>query len=197
MPKNLKTNFMSEKIIRIISKFMIFQNIEIADIKKILNVGPESNGDEYHKRIARLCQYDEGETVIKEGEFDSWSFWVVKGVFNVIQNGIPIASFADPGEIFGEMSVFEGIPRTASVVAKTDGICLCIDMSVIDHLNDKKVESLIKQGFYSIILKRLGNAKKKIEGDKKTLELKYMSLLDFESKIRNKAAKNLQDKKDG
>lgn len=186
---------MSEKIISIISKFMVFEHIENHHIKKILNISPESNGIEYHNRIAKLCQYNEGETVIKEGEFDSWSFWVVKGIFNVIQNGIPIAAFDNPGEIFGEMSVFEGIPRTASVVAKTDGICLCIDMSVIDSLNDKKIEALIKQGFYSVILKRLGKAKEKIEGDKKTLELKYMSLLDFENQIKNKVKKNLQNKK--
>ncbi|MCK5163438.1 MAG: cyclic nucleotide-binding domain-containing protein [Desulfobacula sp.] len=189
MPKDLKTNLLSEKIISIMRKFMIFENIESHDIKTILNANPESNEGKYHKRIAKLCQYDKGEIVIKEGEFDSWSFWVIKGVFDVIQNGIPIATFADPGEIFGEMSVFEGIPRTASVVSITDGICLCIDMSIIENLNDKKIETIIKEGFYTVILERLGNTKEIIEDDRKKLEEKYADLLAFEKKIKNKAKK--------
>ena len=94
MPKDLNTNLMSEKIINVIKKFMIFEDIESHHIKKILNVNPESSGDSYHKRIAKLCRYDKGEPVIKEGDFDSWSFWVVKGVFDVIQNGISIITFA-------------------------------------------------------------------------------------------------------
>lgn len=185
MAKNLNANLVSEKIIKIIKKFMVFETIETHDIKKILNANPESNGQGYHKKIAKLCQYAKGETVIKEGDFDSWSFWVVKGVFDAIQKGIPIATFANPGEIFGEMSVFEGIPRTASVISKTDGICLCIDMSVIENLNDKKIEASIKKGFNSVILERLGNTKKRIEADKKKLEVKYADLLVFENKIKN------------
>ncbi|OGR11587.1 MAG: hypothetical protein A2277_04705 [Desulfobacterales bacterium RIFOXYA12_FULL_46_15] len=189
MPKDLNTNLMSEKIISIIKKFMVFESIDCGQLKTILNTNPESDNDEYHKRIAKICQYDEGETVIHEGEFDSWSFWVVKGVFNVIQKGVTIATFSTPGEIFGEMSVFEGIPRTASVVAKTTGICLGMDMSIIENLGDEKIESLIKEGFYSVILNRLAASKEKIYADKKELELKFARLLEFENSIKYKAKK--------
>jgi CRP-like cAMP-binding protein len=187
MPKDLMANLMSENIISIIKKFMIFKNIDTTDIRKILNIDTESNGDEYLKRIAKLCQYNKGETVIHEGAFDSWSFWVVKGVFNVIQNDDSIATFTKPGEIFGEMSVFEGIPRTASVVSLTKGICLCIDMSIIDTLNDNKIEALIKKGFYSVILKRVRKTKNKIKLEKKNLDFRYTELLKFEKKIKKKA----------
>ncbi len=189
MPKDLNTNLMSEKTINIIKKFMVFENFDYGQLKKILNINPESGSDEYHKRIAKICQYDEGETVIHEGEFDSWSFWVVKGVFNVIQKGVTITTFSTPGEIFGEMSVFEGIPRTASVIAKTTGICLGMDMSIIENLGDEKIESLIKDGFYSVILKRLATTKEKIQTEKKELELKYANLIEFETTIKNKAKK--------
>ncbi len=128
MPKELKTNLMSNTIINVIQKFMIFREIEKSKIQKILWANANSDKNIYHKRIAKLCQYKKGEIVIKEGDFDSWSFWVVKGNFEVLQDGMVIANFTKPGEIFGEMSVYEGIPRTATIVAKTDGICLCIDM---------------------------------------------------------------------
>lgn len=165
---------------------MVFENIKTSDIKKILSAGAENDQDEYMQMIAKICQYDSGETVIHEGEFDSCSFWIIKGCFDVMQNGSIIASFDQPGEIFGEMSVFEGIPRTASVVAKTNGICLCIDMSIIENINDKKIEFLIKEGFYSVILKRIGAAKEKIDADRKRLDSKYADLLKFENQIKNK-----------
>lgn len=185
MPKDLKTDLMSDSIIGIIKKFMIFKQIESHDIKKILNADPKSIKNGYHDRIAKLCQYDKDEVVIQEGDFDSWSFWVVKGVFDVIQGSVPIASFEKPGEIFGEMSVFEGIPRTASVVSRTQGgICLSMDMSIIDNLNDPRIETLIKEEFYSVILERIERAKTKIANDKKRLELKYSGLVEFEKRIR-------------
>ena len=168
---------------------MIFKKIERSKIQKILKVDTDSKNKVYHKRIAKLCHYEEGEIVIREGDFDSWTFWVVKGTFEVLQDGLVIADFTKPGEIFGEMSVFEGIPRTATVVAKTDGVCLCIDMSIIENINDKKIEKTIKDGFYSIILERVNRSKKKIESDKKRLKLKYADLVEFESKIKNSERK--------
>lgn len=194
MPVDLKANLISEKIIRVVKKFMIFENIGSHDIKRILNPNPDSDSGNYHRRVAKLCQYDKDETVIQEGSFDSWSFWVVKGEYEVTQKGVCLARIGTPGEIFGEMSVFEGIPRTASVISKTGGICLCIDMSIIDNLNDKKIENIIKEGFYSVILKRLGNTKGKIETAIKKLDLKYASLLDFENRIKDKVKENTRKK---
>lgn len=193
MPNDLNTNLMSDKTIGIIKKFMVFENIDIRQLKKILNIHPEASQDDYRKRIAKLCQYHEGETVIREGEFGSWTFWVVRGEFSVIQKGVTITSFSRPGEIFGEMSVFEGIPRTASVVAKTAGICLCMDMSVIENLGDKKIEALVKEGFYNVILQRLQESKEKIEAEKKQLESTYARLVDFEKTIRKKSSKHNRD----
>jgi CRP-like cAMP-binding protein len=188
MAKDLKQDLVTDKIINILKKFMIFDDLEEKDIKKILSMETRA-GDSYKSRIAKLCQYKAGEAVIQEGEFDCWSFWVVKGVFDVIQNKESIASFSNPGEIFGEMSVMEGIPRTASVVSVTKGVCLCIDMSVIENLEDKAVRTTIKNGFYKVILARLGTTKDKLMTEKQRLEIKYADLLSFEEKIQAKAKK--------
>ena len=92
MAKNLKTNLINKQIISILKKFMIFDDLTLSDIKKILSM--DSNHDDQN-RIVKLCQYKAGETVIREGEFDCWSFWVVKGVFDVIQNKEVIATFSN------------------------------------------------------------------------------------------------------
>ena len=186
MAKSLKTNLINKQIISILKKFMIFDDLTLSDIKKILSM--DSNLDDpYQNRIVKLCQYEKGETVIREGEFDCWSFWVVKGVFDVIQNKEVIATFSTSGEIFGEMSVMEGIPRTASVVSVTTGVCLCIDMSVIENLGDKSVSTTMKNGFYKVILDRLTKTKDKMMAEKQEIEIKYADLLSFEERIRAKA----------
>jgi len=188
MVKNLKTNLLNQQIVTILKKFMIFEDLTQADIKKILRMDSKIDAS-YQNKIVKLCQYKAGETVIQEGEFDCWSFWVVKGVFDVIQNKEVIATFSTSGEIFGEMSVMEGIPRTASVVSVTPGVCLCIDMSVIENLADKSVSATIKKGFYKVILARLAKTKDKIMTEKQEIEIKYADLLSFEEKIRAKAKK--------
>ncbi len=162
---------------------MIFDDLAPADIKTILSLDSKESTP-YQSRIVKLCQYAAGETVIREGEFDCWSFWLVKGKFDVIQQKKTIASFSNPGEIFGEMSVLEGIPRTASVVSATTGICLCLDMSIIENLVDESVRTIIKNGFYKVILSRLDETKNKMMAEKHAIEKKYADLLCFEKKIQ-------------
>ena len=183
MAKTLKTNLLDDQIINVLKKFMIFEALSPADVKKIFEM--ETRG--YKKRIAKICRYEAGETVIREGEFDCWSYWVVKGVFDVIQDCKPVAVFEHPGEIFGEMSVLEGIPRTASVISRSGGVCLCIDMSVIENMPDDHIRETIKKGFYKVILDRLEKTKGKVAEEKKQLEAKYAGLLDFEKRIRERA----------
>ncbi len=100
MVKHLKTNLLDQQIVTILKKFMIFEGLTQADIKKILRMDAKINAS-YQNKIIKLCQYKAGEIVIREGEFDCWSFWVVKGVFDVIQNKEVIATFSTSGEIFG------------------------------------------------------------------------------------------------
>jgi CRP-like cAMP-binding protein len=182
MAKTLRTNLLDDNIINVLKKFMIFESLFPAQIRRIFEM--ESRG--YRQPIAKLTRYEPGEAVIREGEFDCWSFWVVKGAFEVVQEGRPIVDFSTPGEIFGEMSVLEGIPRTASVISKTRGVCLGIDMSVIENMEDAHIRETIKKGFYKVILKRLEKTKNKIDQEKKKLESKYSDLLDFEKRILNR-----------
>lgn len=183
MAKTLKANLLDDQIITALKKFMIFESLSPSQIKKIFEM--ESRG--YRQPIAKLCRYEAGEAVIREGEFDCWSFWVVKGAFEVVQNGELIAAFSTPGEIFGEMSVLEGISRTASVVSKTPSVCLCIDMSVIENMEDDHIRETIKKGFYKVILGRLEKTRDKMAEERRRLELKYADILNFENRIRQRA----------
>jgi len=50
MPKDLKANLMSNTIVNVIQKFMIFKKIERSKIQKILKADTDSKDKVYHNR---------------------------------------------------------------------------------------------------------------------------------------------------
>jgi hypothetical protein len=74
-----------------------------------------------------------GEVLIKEGLFDQWVYFVIKGNLDVMISGKNLGSTAGP--IVGERCIL-GEPRGANLVAGKDGImALGVEMTIIDELN--------------------------------------------------------------
>ena len=73
--------------------------------------------------LVRLVSYDVGETLMRENEWGGNSFMIlVRGNLAVFMKDVKTGSDHQanqilPGESFGEMSLFAGVPRNASVVA--------------------------------------------------------------------------------
>ena len=179
-------HLIQENIIRVVRKFMIFENLTSRDIKRLL--GAKVRGrDGQTRHMACLCTYKAGDTVIREGVFDSRTFWVIRGGFEVVQDGKSVAVFDKPGQIFGEMSVLEGIPRTALVKALTDGVCLRLDMRVLEAMDNDPSADIVRQSFYQVILERLERTKEIVMAEKLKLEMQYAHILSFELRIREKA----------
>ena len=65
-----------------------------------------------------LVSFKPGQTIFKEGEPGDVMFILVEGVVDVVVGEKVVGTF-EPIEIFGEMSVIEPGPRSATVVAKT------------------------------------------------------------------------------
>ena len=71
--------------------------------------------------VAAACReldVDAGTTLTEEGEFGYAMFAVTSGTADVFKDGEHIRTL-DPGDMFGEIAVFFGGVRTATVVAKT------------------------------------------------------------------------------
>ena len=69
--------------------------------------------------IAGACrelEVDAGTTLTEEGEFGYAMFAVVDGTADVFQDGEQLRTLG-PGDVFGEIAVFFGGRRTATVVA--------------------------------------------------------------------------------
>jgi CRP-like cAMP-binding protein len=73
------------------------------------------------KKVAGLTttvEYDAGDTVIQEGEPGDSFFVAVSGQAKVLSGGKVVHRLI-PGDHFGEISLLDGRPRSASVVAET------------------------------------------------------------------------------
>ncbi len=185
MAKAIKKNLISEETVKLLKKFQILKDLTLDEIRLLLGT---KKGD-YQQRIAKLVQYNPDETVIREGDFDSWIFWIVKGSFAVTKNNIYIAEFTEAGEVFGEMSCLDIDSRSASVVSTGDSICVSIDMSILDTLKNEAIKNKIKNGIHSLQAQRLSNTTAKLANERKNLLRQQESILKQEKQLQEKEIK--------
>jgi CRP/FNR family transcriptional regulator, cyclic AMP receptor protein len=85
------------------------------------------------KRVANLCkirEFEEHDFIVRQGDDGVGLFIITSGMVQVRKTTdegreIDIATHG-PGEFFGEISVLDGAPRTASVVAIEPTTCMAV-----------------------------------------------------------------------
>ncbi len=80
------------------------------------------------ERIANACterSYSAGDTIVTEGEPGVAMFIVTSGSAEVTKGGKSVDTIGS-GEFFGDMALFEGFPRSATVTAVSDLEALAI-----------------------------------------------------------------------
>jgi CRP/FNR family transcriptional regulator, cyclic AMP receptor protein len=85
--------------------------------------------------LSKVRKYQPGEVILAEGFFDCWVYFLVSGKVHIIKNGETLSTLRRTGDVFGEMGVIDGAPRSASVYAVTETVCLATDASYIDRLS--------------------------------------------------------------
>lgn len=118
------------------------------------------------ERLIKVVSYDlthqKEEVIIKEGEFDSWVYWLLGGKIKIIKKKKTIREYSSCGVIFGEMAVISGQARSATVKAvrnkefKTT-TCLAVDFSIMDRLKTTCGQELfvIYESFIEVLAQRL------------------------------------------
>ncbi len=103
---------------------------------------------------------DAGQVMAKEGEKGCDFFLIIEGKAQV-KKGRKIIRNLKSGDYFGEISLIDGEPRTASVMAETDINLLFVNKSSFDHLL-KTVPGLQKKIMVSLCtyLRRAEKVKK-------------------------------------
>jgi CRP-like cAMP-binding protein len=83
--------------------------------------------------IAREVTYPAGARIIQQGEHGDHMFLIVDGEV-LIQRGEMRLKTLGPKDFFGEMSIIDGEPRSASATAVTDCLLLRIDKEDFQEL---------------------------------------------------------------
>lgn len=191
MPREIASDLIEDKTIRLLHKFQILRDLTEAEIRMLLGI---DKGHTYHKRIAKLVQYKTQEKVIREGESDSWVFWVVTGSFIVMKTNVAIAMFNHPGEVFGEMSVVgDDKRRSATVVSAERSVCLGIDMSILDDLEEAHIREKIRNGIdrlkserLNITVNKLIKEKREVAEQQKEIENEKQRLKAWAEELRKR-----------
>jgi len=95
-------------------------------------------------RLSKIRQYGDEEYIIKEGDDDSWLYFLLSGKIRISKEGVEICQIDRRGEIFGEMRVIDHLSRSASVQAVGPTVCLAVDTSATERLSkdDERDERL-------------------------------------------------------
>lgn len=100
-----------------------------------------------------------GEVIIKEGDQAAGFFVISSGKVEVVHDVDGSAeklAELGPGDFFGEMALFEGFPRNATVRAVDDTECLA--MTRWDFTAEMKNHPEIAVGMVSVLVRRLREA---------------------------------------
>lgn len=86
-------------------------------------------------RHADEVKLDAGKVLARQGEHGLEFLLLVDGSARVERNGKLITRLG-AGNFFGEMSLIDGKPRTATVIAETPAVLLVVHRRVFGHLLD-------------------------------------------------------------
>jgi len=165
-----------QHVIEILSRISILKSFSAAEIKEKF----------FKKGLARVRGFGADETIISEGNFDNWVYWLVKGKIDVYKNNLKIDTLQRVGDMFGEMSVLEGDARSATVVSRTDTVCLAVDMSILDHpdLKDKISKDRFCGDVAQVTKHRLAKTTHRLSKSGRELAETKNKLADMEQKWR-------------
>jgi hypothetical protein len=97
-----------------------------------------------------------GESLIREGMFDQWVYFLVQGDLDIFINDQRFGATAGP--VVGERCIL-GEPRGASLVAGTRGLlALGVEMSIIDAIN-RDINSFMQQTDDKVEIERYTEAR--------------------------------------
>jgi CRP-like cAMP-binding protein len=131
----------NEKIIDDLKKMPIFRPFTQSDLQTLLN-------------MSKLRTYKSGETIIQEGNIDSWVYFLIYGKVKIVKKNKELTILQRKGDIFGEMRFVDSSPRSASAYADGDVACIAVDTEYVEKLtgNDKVAFGYIMYRVFSEIL---------------------------------------------
>ena len=87
--------------------------------------GVDAEGMDRIASVAIEVEFPAGQVINRQGDIGTGFFVIVSGGVRVVRDGAEVAALG-PGDFFGELSVIDGRPRVAQVIADGPTTCLAI-----------------------------------------------------------------------
>jgi CRP/FNR family cyclic AMP-dependent transcriptional regulator len=103
--------------------------------------------------------YNAGEIIFNHGDLPEYLYIVEEGIIDIVlpaKGEEIILATLEPGSFFGELSVFDSQPRTATARATADASLICIPLASIAALTNRSPTAA--RQFMSVIIHRLRTA---------------------------------------
>jgi len=104
--------------------------------------------------MAKIRKYEKEEVVILEGASDPWIYFLVHGELEVNHQGVSLHRLNRFGDMFGEMGLIDGGPRSATVKACTPALCLALDASLFNRMEESN-RTALKNAFNQTICENM------------------------------------------
>ncbi|TET19218.1 MAG: cyclic nucleotide-binding domain-containing protein, partial [Candidatus Cloacimonadota bacterium] len=112
---------------QLFSNIPLFETLDAASLKEI-------------QKLLKKEHYKKGKRIINEGELGDSLFIILEGEVEVVKgkgkNSKRVASL-QAFDFFGEMSLLENKPRSASIIAKKDSLLLKLSKTNFEKLVNK------------------------------------------------------------
>ena len=108
----------------LVKRAPLFRNLSRWEMRKVVLLGV-------------LKSFEAGQYVVRRGDREAAMFMVVSGRLRVTlaqDGGERVLKQLEPGEVFGEMGLIEGLERSADVVVETPSEVLRLDAGSLDRL---------------------------------------------------------------
>lgn len=116
-------------------------------------------------RAASIRRYEANETIIQEGEFDNQVFFLIFGCLSISVQGTEVGQLKRLGDVFGEMGIIDGSPRSATITTKKTSLVISMDDTAIGSLGDTSkifTQAVMYRVFAEVLAVRLRAANQKI-----------------------------------
>ena len=110
---------------------------------------------------ADVVEFNERDAIVEEGQPGGTFFVLIEGEARIVRGRRTIAHVT-PGEFFGEISLLDGGPRTATVVADTPVTAIRIFKRSFDKL--VSADPRVAQQMLAVVARRLREAERSIAG---------------------------------
>lgn len=127
--------------------------------------------------MSKIRKYKPGEQIIRDGHADQWIYFLVYGKVRVEKDGKTLAVLSKRGDVFGEMGVIDGSPRSAAVFAEGEAVCLATNTLYIHKLagQDKVAFGyVLYRVFAEILAARLRDTSKLLMEQRKKSTFKHL-----------------------